>query len=82
MPIPQILQQLSNAPMQQIKNMMNAVRSASNPQAMLSQMMQSNPQMQQVMQLVSQSGGDAQRAFYTLAQQRGVDPNEILNMLR
>jgi hypothetical protein len=45
-------------------------------------MLQNLPQYQQAMQLVQQSGGNAQAAFYKLAQQRGVDPNEILNALR
>ena len=86
MPIPQILQQLSanslpgNLP--QIKNMMQMVRSAGNPQALLAQMAQNNPQMRQAMELVGQYGGDPQKAFYALAQQRGVNPDEILNMLR
>lgn len=83
--IPQILRQLSasqNPGLGQIKNMMNIVKSAGNPQAMLSQMMQSSPQMQQAMSIVSQYGGDPQKAFYALAQQKGVDPQEILNMLK
>ena len=83
--IPQILRQLSasqNPGLGQIKNMMNIVKSAGNPQAMLSQMMQSSPQMQQAMSIVGQYGGDPQKAFYALAQQKGVDPQEILNMLK
>lgn len=64
-----------------IKQAMNAVRSAGNPQAMMSQMMQNNPQYSQAMKLVQEAGGDARAAFYTLAQQQGVDPNEILKML-
>ena len=66
----------------QIKNVINTIRSARNPQAMLSQMAQNNPQVQQVMNIVNQNGGDPQRAFYQLAQQKGIDPNEILKMLR
>ena len=83
--IPQILQQLNaNSPgnLGQIKNLMQMVRSAGNPQALLSQMAQSNPNMRQAMDLVQQYGGDAQKAFYALAQQRGVNPDEILNMLK
>lgn len=49
---------------------------------MLSQMMQNNPQYQQVQDLVSQSGGDAKAAFYKLAQERGVNPDEVLSMFR
>lgn len=66
----------------QIKQMMNLVKSARNPQMMLNQMMQSNPQMKQVMDIVKQNGGDAKKAFYQMAQQKGVNPDEVLNMLR
>ena len=45
-------------------------------------MLQNMPQYKQVMDLVQQSGGDPKAAFYKLAQQRGIDPNEILNALR
>ena len=83
MAIPQILQQLhASSPLGQIKNMMQMVRSAGNPQAMLSQMMQNNPQMREVMSLVQQYGGDPQKAFYAIAQQKGIDPESILSQLR
>ena len=68
--------------LQPIKNMMNIVRSAGNPQAMLQQMAQNNPQLRQVMDMVQQSGGDPKRAFYELAKQKGVNPDDIVNMLK
>ena len=58
-----------------IKNMLQSVR---NPQAMLQQM----PQYKQVMQLVNDNGGDAKKAFYNLADQMGVDTEQILDMLK
>lgn len=42
----------------------------------------SNPQLQQVMQLVRASNMSPKEYFYMLAKQKGVDPNEILNMLK
>lgn len=54
------------------------VHAAQNPQAAVSQMAQSNPQMQYVMQYIQQNGGDAKAAFYALAKQKGVDPDAIL----
>lgn len=82
MAIPGILLQLakSNPMMQQIKQMMNTVKMAQNPQAALNQMITSNPQMKKVMDIVNQYGGDPQKAFYGMAEQYGIDPNEILNM--
>ena len=68
--------------MNQVKQMINMVKTARNPQVMLNQIMQSNPQYRQVMDLVNQNGGDPKRAFYQLAQQKGVNPDEILNMLK
>ena len=62
--------------------MVNMVKSARNPQTMLNQLMQNNPQYRQVTELINQNGGDPRRAFYALAQQKGIDPNEILDMLR
>lgn len=80
-----MLQALKNNPannLSQIKNMMNMVRSAGNPQAMLQSMVQNNPQMQQVMNIVNQAGGDPKIAFYKMAEEKGVDPEQILSMLR
>lgn len=65
-----------------IKQIFGMVRSSGNPQMLLQQMLGNNPQYAQVQQLISESGGDAQRAFYSLANQMGIDPNEVLNALR
>lgn len=68
--------------LQPIKNMMNMLRGAGNPSMMLQQMTAQNPQMQQVMNYVNENGGNAKQAFYKLAQEKGVNPDEILNMLK
>ena len=49
---------------------------------MLQQMVSQNPNMKQVLDLVNQNGGNAQQAFYALAKQKGVNPDDILNSLR
>ena len=49
---------------------------------MLNQMMQNNPQYKQVMDYVNQNGGDPQKAFYAMAKEKGVNPEDILNQLR
>lgn len=84
MAMPGILQQIarSNPMMGQIKQMMGMVNSAQNPQMMMNQMLSQNPNMKQVMDIIHQSGGDPKTAFYKLAEQKGVDPQEILNMLK
>ena len=58
------------------------VNAAQNPQAMMNQLLTSNPNLKQVMDVINQHGGDPKQAFYALAEQKGVDPNEILNMLK
>ena len=65
-----------------LKNMMNMVSGAQDPGAMILRMMNNNPQMKQVMDVISAAGGDPRRAFYQLAQQKGVDPQEILDMMK
>ena len=86
MAIPAILQQLGRNQMSQtlgpIKQMMSMVRSAGNPQAMLNQLAMNNPQLRQVMEIVQKHGGDPMAAFRAEAEARGVDPEEILGMLR
>ena len=65
-----------------IRQMMNAIRTAGDPQAALQQMAGSNPQVQQAIDLVRQNGGDARAAFFNKAQELGIDPESILRMIR
>lgn len=58
------------------------LKSAQNPQAMLNQMMQNNPQYKIVMDYVNKSGGDPKKAFYDMANAKGVNPEDILSQLR
>lgn len=84
--LPQILQQLNRGSLSQaaqpVRQMMNAVRMAQNPQAALNQLIMNNPQMKQVMDIVQKHGGDPMKAFRAEAEARGMDPDEILNMLK
>ena len=82
MAIPAILQQLGNGQLNQIKQAMNMIRAAGNPQAMINQMISSNPQMKQAMDLINQHGGDPMKAFYAEAERRGVDPQQIIDMMK
>lgn len=63
-----------------IKNMMQMLNGAQNPQAVLQMLAQKNPQMAQVMQLVG--GRNPQQVFYELCRQKGVNPDDILNQLK
>ena len=66
----------------QVRQLMQTVQMAQNPALALQQMAGQNPQLQQALQLVQQSGGDPQAAFQKLCQEKGIDPNQILSMLR
>lgn len=65
-----------------IRQMMQTMRAAQNPALALQQMAGNNPQLQQALQLVQQSGGDAKAAFIKLCQERGIDPQQIIAMLQ
>ncbi len=59
--------------------MWNNLRTISNPQQALNNLIKENPQIQQLMQL---SNNDPKQAFYSLAKEKGIDPDYILNMLK
>ena len=82
--IPQILQQLNGGLRipPQIRQMIGMLKSSGNPQALLMQMMQNNPNVKQAMEIAQQYGGDAEKAFYALAEQKGINPQEILDLLK
>ena len=58
--------------------MIRQIKAIGNPQMMIQQM----PQYKQAMDYINQNGGDAQAAFYKMAKEMGVDPDEISKMLR
>lgn len=85
MAIPAILQMLGaqnqaavSPQVAQIKQMIGAIRSAGNPQAILQQMMQQrNPQLMQAIEYVKQHGGDAKAACEALAKEKGINLQDL-----
>ena len=57
------------------------VKGSNNPQQIINSAIASNPQMKQLMDMVS-TIKNPQEAFYRQAQEQGVDPNSILNLLK
>ena len=55
---------------------------AQNPEAMLNQLMANNPQLKKISDVAANYGGDYRKAFYGIAEQKGIDPNEILGMFK
>ena len=85
MNIPAILQQLNGAQIPNlsgVRQLMNMVKGAGNPQALLNSLLQNNQSFQQVTNVVQQYGNDPQKAFYALCEQKGIDPEQILSQLR
>ena len=81
--MPNILEMLNRSnqttlPLQQIKQMIGAIRGATNPQAMLESMMrQNNPALSKAMDYIKQNGGDPKRACEALAKERGIDLKDL-----
>lgn len=56
-------------------------KSASNPQAFVQSMMANNPKTSEIMGIINANGGDPKAAFYAVAKQKGIDPDQFLNSL-
>ena len=65
-----------------IKNALKTAQAAANPTAYLQQMANGNPQIQEALKLVQNANGDARAAFYSLAQQLGINGDDVLGMLK
>ena len=65
-----------------LKQTYNMLRNSNNPMQLIQNMAKRNPRVQQIMNLVNMSGKSPKDLFYQMAQQQGVDPNQILNMFR
>lgn len=61
-----------------IMQVITQIKGMANPQSYLEQM----PQYKQVMDYVNANGGNPKDAFYKLASEMGVNPNDILNSLK
>ena len=67
----------NNSGVSQAVQMYKAYQAAQNPALMLQQLTAQNPNLSQIRQM-----GDPQQAFYSLCQQRGVDPQSILSQFK
>ena len=82
-----ILKQINGAAMRgnpmmaRVKQMAGMVKAARDPQAALMGMARNNPQLRQVMDIVKQHGNDPMKAFREMAEENGLDPDEILSMI-
>lgn len=63
-------------------NFLQMILSAKNPREMIINLMNTNPQFQQALQSLHNSGGGAsfEQMAKTIAQQRGISEQELLNL--
>lgn len=64
-----------------IMGIANTLFGSANPEQTLKTLSQNNPIIKDAMNYVQQNGGNEQAAFYKLAEERGVDPNEVISTL-
>lgn len=67
--------------LRQMKQRLQTLQNASDPQALLMQMAQSNPLINQAIQIGNQYGGDYNKAVAELSKQNGIDIKEIMRMI-
>ena len=65
----------------QMKSMYQAFQNAKNPMALFQQMATRNPQLQPVMNMLRQ-GMNPNQIFNQVCQQRGINPQEFINMFK
>ena len=73
--------QFQQQPRNNIQQLIQTIKNCGNPQQMMQSMIQNNPQLG-IVNLLQENGGNAKQAFYALAQQKGVNPDDILNMIK
>ncbi len=88
-----LIQQGSNRSSQEINNQqnnginqalqtINQIKSSKNPNQMLQMLATKNPKVANAINLANKYGGDYQKAFYEEAKRLGINPNQILGLLK
>ena len=60
----------------------NMLKGKSDYMQTLQSMAPTNPQIKKAFDVIQENGGDMQSTFYKLAEQNGIDPNQVINMLK
>ena len=67
---------------QQVKGLMQQMQSSQNPQAFVANMVAQNPNLQKIFQLARMSNGGLRGVAQFMAQQKGVNLNDVVNLLQ
>ena len=65
-----------------ILSLYNTLRGSANPMQTIQSMAQNNPQIKKALDYVNENGGDSDTAFLKLAKDMGIDPKNIMNMIK
>ena len=76
-PILNMLNQNTPSP----NGVVDLIKASPNPSDMITNLVKTNPQVKQTMDIVNQYNGDPKKAFFEIARQRGIDPQSILSQL-
>lgn len=77
-----LYQQLNQQPSNSFKNFISAFKNNTNPQQFLLNYIKTNPQAQNIYKMLQNSNKSPKQLFYELASQKGINPDDILSMLR
>ena len=66
----------------EILGLFNAAKNSSDPMGMFKSMSKSNPLVQKAFNCVDKYGGDMKKAFFALSEEYGVDPQNIIGMIK
>ena len=58
------------------------MKSLSSPKEMVNQMLRNNPRASEINKLISDNGGDIEKAFRSKAKEMGVNPDDIISALK
>lgn len=62
--------------------MVQMYKAAGNPQAFVQNMLNQSPNKNEILGIINAANGDYKAAFYMMAKQKGVDPEQFLSLLR
>ena len=58
------------------------LKGATDPQQILNRMLKNNPNAAELQELIKQNGGNPEKAFKAKAAELGIDPNDIMGILK
>ena len=65
-----------------IKQLIGLFKNSNNPQQLFFHLMQNNPRIKNIYSMLQNSNKSPKELFYSLAQQKGINPEDVLQMLK